>query len=348
MHSARSLFARLALACFLAFASAAFSQTSINDIHVAPHEKARSLSIVAEPTQTIARLEAGSLIRTSVDLVLVPVSITDNLNRPVIGLDQENFQLFENKKAQQIKNFSSEDSPVSVGIIVDTSGSMQDKLNWAHEAVLQFCDTSNPQDEFFLITFADEPQLTTDFTTHSDEIENGLLNVRSKGRTSLLDAIRMGLKRMHDARYARKALLILSDGGDNHSRNTVRSVKSAIKESDVAVYSVGIFDHYVSTMEEMMGPELLRSLSEMTGGTAYTLSQLNEMPGLTRMISTQLRHQYMLAYYPQATSHDGKWHRISVKLRLPKGLRYSFLHVGARPGYYDEGEEASLKEPGKP
>ncbi|HLV88121.1 MAG TPA: VWA domain-containing protein [Candidatus Sulfotelmatobacter sp.] len=334
----RKILVHVALGLF-AYASVALSQTSIDDVHVTPVEKtATRSSALAEP-QTIAKLESASIIRTSVNLVLVPVSITDDLNRPVIGLDQQNFQLFENKKPQEIKNFSSEDSPVSVGIILDTSGSMQQKLNWAREAVTQFCDAANAQDEFFLITFADVPQLATGFTTRTEEIENGLLTAQSKGRTSLLDAVEMGVREMREARYARKALLILSDGGDNHSRNTERTVKSAIKESDVLVYSVGIFDRYVATAEELLGPELLRTLSSLTGGTSYTLSQLNEMPTLTRMISTQLRYQYMLAYHPQATPHDGKWHKISVKLRLPQGLHASFLHIGARPGYYDGGGE---------
>jgi len=226
---------------------------------------------------------------------------------------------------------------VSIGILVDTSGSMSHKLERAREAVTQFCETANPKDEIFMITFADSPRLATDFTTRPERIENDLLTAQSKGQTSLLDAIYMGVRKMRQARYARRALLILSDGGDNHSRYTEHEVKAAIKEADVMIYAVGTYERYFSTQEELLGPELLRSMSELTGGQAFTLTDVNELPAVTRAIGTQLRHQYMLAYQPQAAPHDGKWRKINVKLRLPKNLHF-FFHVNARTGYYAGGE----------
>jgi Ca-activated chloride channel family protein len=264
---------------------------------------------------------------------MVPVTITDDFNRPVTGLDRDNFQVFENKKVQPIKNFSSEDSPVSIGIIVDVSGSMRDKLERARDAVRQFCDEANPQDEFFVITFSDVPNLATNFTDRPEEVQNALLTAQSKGRTSLLDAIYMGIRKMKDARYSRRALLILSDGGDNHSRYSERDVKNAVKESDVLIYAVGTYDRYVSTQEELLGPQLLQSVSDVTGGQAYTLTNEAELPAVARAIGTRLRHQYMLAYRPQTQSHDGKWHKIAVKLQLPKKWP-SLLRVTARTGYY--------------
>ena len=316
--------------------SGALAQTAIDDVHIMPREKPVSIATAAYAPDAGERLTAG-LIRTSVDLVLVPVSITDGSHRPVIGLDQDNFLLFEGKKPQEIKHFSNEDTPVSIGILVDTSGSMSYKLERAREAVRQFCETANPQDEFFMITFADSPRLATDFTTSPEEIENDLLTAQSKGQTSLLDAIYMGVRKMRQARYARRAMLILSDGGDNHSRYTAHDVKAAIKEADVMIYAVGTYERYVSTQEELLGPDLLRSLSELTGGQAFTLTNLKELPEVTRAIGAQLRHQYVLAYQPQSATHDGKWHKISVKLRLPKKLQY-LLHVDARAGYYAGGE----------
>lgn len=329
---ARSIVFGVSLSFFLGFIQPAFPQTSLDDIHVSPEQTA---SIRTYGTPAFA---GASLIRTSADLVLVPVSITDDYHHPVLGLDQDNFQVYENKKQQPIAHFSSEDSPVSIGIIVDTSGSMADKLDWAREAVVQFCEAANPQDEFFMITFADAPRLATDFTNRVEELENDLLTARSKGETSLLDAIYMGVGKLRSAHYARKALLILSDGGDNHSRYTEHDVKAAIKEADATIYAVGIFDHYFSTPEESLGPELLRSIAELTGGSAFTLSRLSDMPEVTRVIGTQLRHQYMLAYHPQTSPHDGKWHKISVKLRLPRPFHAAFFHVAARPGYYGGGE----------
>lgn len=308
--------------------SVAAAQTSIDDVHITPREKSVDVASAAYS----APYAGGSVIRSNVDLVLVPVTITDDLNRPVIGLNEHNFQLFENKHPQEIKNFSSEDTPVSIGILVDTSRSMSYKLDRAREAVRQFCEIANPEDEFFLITFANEPQLASDFTPHSENISNALLTARSNGQTSVLDAIYMGLQKMRSARYGRKALLILSDGGDNHSRYTEHDVKSAIRESDVTLYAIGTYEKWVSTQEEMLGPDLLRSLAQSTGGVAFALEDANQMPAVSRNIGDRLRHQYVLAYEPESRSHDGKWHKISVKLRLPK--RFAFLHVAARPGYY--------------
>ncbi|MGC1448597.1 MAG: VWA domain-containing protein [Candidatus Sulfotelmatobacter sp.] len=327
---------RTILSCVVVFASSgALAQTAIDNVHVTPLEKSKDVATAAYPA--VGNYRGGSVLRTNVNLVLVPVTITDNLRRPVAGLDQDNFQVFEGKKAQEIKNFSSEDTPVSVGILVDTSGSMSYKLDRAREAVLQFCEAANPQDEFFMITFADVPQLTTDFTTSAERVESDLLTARSKGRTSLLDAIYMGIQKMRGARYTRKALLILSDGGDNHSRYSEHDVKSAVKEADVTIYAVGTYERYVATEEELLGPELLRSVAGLTGGQAFTITNANEMAAVTRDIGSQLRHQYVLAYQPQLAPHDGKWHKISVKLRLPKKLNY-LLHIDARPGYYAGGE----------
>jgi Ca-activated chloride channel family protein len=321
-----------ALRCVVTSASIASAQIAIDNVHIVPR-----INTVDVASATYSAPYSGSgLIRTSSNLVLVPVTITDDRNRPVVGLDENNFQLFENKKPQEIKNFSTEDAPVSVGILVDTSGSMAAKLDRAREAVQQFCESSNPDDEFFLITFADQPRFATDFTTHSDELANNLLTANSKGRTSLLDAIYLGIHKMREARYARKALLIISDGGDNHSRYSERDIKSAVRESDVSIYAIGTYERWVSSQEELLGPELLRNIAEATGGFAFSLNAAGDMPAMTRNISSRLRHQYVLAYSPPAATHDGKWHKISVKLRLPK--KFAFLHVIARPGYY-AGEE---------
>jgi Ca-activated chloride channel family protein len=148
----------------------------------------------------------------------------------------------------------------------------------------------------------------------------------------LLDAIYMGLRKMREAKYSKKALLIISDGGDNHSRYSEREVKSAVKESDVMIYAIGTFDRYVPTEEEMLGPQLLSDITETTGGRAFILDNLIEMPALARRIGIELRTQYILGYHPEKPPHDGKWHKISVKLKLPKKLAY--LQARAKTGYY--------------
>src|SRR5215469_4501353 len=318
----------LAMSLFLVgFTATAGAQLSTDDVHLAVQPRGIELA-TASPGPKLA------VVRARADLVTVPVTITDQLNRPIIGLGENNFQLFENRKPQQIKNFSSEDAPISIGIILDTSRSMTNKLERAREAVQQFCDASNPADEFFLITFNDEPGLAADFTNRPEDLENALLAVRAKGRTSLLDAIYMGIRKMKSARYSRRALLIFSDGGDNRSRYNERDVERAIKEADVLIYSVGTFDRYAATQEELLGPELLKSVSDVTGGDSFTLTNVAELPEVTRSIGARLRHQYMLTYRPEETVRDGKWHKISVKLRLPR--KWSLLRVAARTGYYAE------------
>src|SRR6266851_511852 len=311
------------------------AQTGLNDVHIMPRDIGGA---VVSPGASL-QLVAGSylhVVKRDVNLVLVPVSVTDPRQRLVTGLNQQNFQVFEGKKPQEIKHFSSEDAPVSVGIILDSSGSMKDKMDRVREAVHQFCENANPQDEFFMITFADEPHLVSDFTSVPEEIEKELLFTQPRGRTALLDAVYMALGKMHEARYGKKALLIISDGGDNHSRYGEREVKAAAKESDVMIYAVGTFDRYVPTEEERLGPYLLSSIAEPTGGRAFTLQNPNDLPAVAHRIGTELRTQYVIGYRPQDAPRDGKWHKISVKLRLPRKL--AVLRVHAKTGYYAGGE----------
>jgi Ca-activated chloride channel family protein len=309
----------------------AFAQNSLESATVGmpPH-----LMAEAEP-QNAMMSGSGStrpVLTTSVDLVLVPVTVTDPMQRLVTGLGPDNFEVFENRKPQQIKHFSSEDVPVSLGVIVDTSGSMASKMDRVREAVKEFCDSANPQDEFFVITFSDEPHLVHNFTDSAQDIEGRLVFAVPKGRTALLDAIYMGVRKMQEAKYSKKALLILSDGGDNHSRYREQEVKSAVKESDVMFYAIGTFDRYVPTLEEMLGPELLSDLADTTGGRAFILDDIGQMPALARRIGMELRTQYILGYSPEKPPHDGKWHKISVKLKLPRKLDY--LRARAKQGYY--------------
>ena len=305
------------------------AQTSVEDVHVVPRQTKR----LSEDVQLAEN--SLPLIKTNVQLVLVPVSVTDSNERFVTGLSRDNFKIFDNNKLQEIQNFSTEDAPISLGIILDVSGSMGDKAERVRDAVTQFCEAANPEDEFFMIVFADEPRLAVDFTSNTNEIEKELLFVRPKGRTSLLDAIYMGIHRMEHAKYGKKALLIISDGGDNHSRYGENEIKSVAREADVMIYSIGVFDRYVPTQEEMMGPQLLSEIADSSGGRAYTIDNPNDMPAVARHIGTELRTQYVLAYRPQDPPHNGRWRRIRVKLLLPR--RFPFLRAHAKTGYYGSG-----------
>jgi Ca-activated chloride channel family protein len=182
------------------------------------------------------------------------------------------------------------------------------------------------------MAFSDQPRLASDFTTNPDDITKELVFTTPKGRTSLLDAIHMGLQKMKHARYGKRALLIISDGGDNHSRSGEKAVKAMARESDVMIYSIGIFDRYLPTPEEVRGPELLSELAEPTGGRAFTIDNPNSMAAVARHIGEELRTQYVLAYRPQEAPHNGKWRKIRVTLRLPN--HFPFLQAHARTGYY--------------
>lgn len=327
----RSIIHLLCIFCFLLpIAGGAFAQDAdVTDIHISPRIEAKP----EDPNAMTEQLGLRSpLIKSKVNLVLVPVTVTDPMNRLVTGLDKDNFQVFEGKEQQEVRNFSSEDAPVSLGVIFDMSGSMSSKIERAREAVIEFFKTANPQDEFFLITFADKPEEVSDFTQSVDDLQSKLVFTQPRGRTALLDAIYLGLSKMRQAKYPKKALLIISDGGDNHSRYTEGEIKSMVKEADVMIYSIGIYDHYFQTEEERLGPALLSDISDLSGGRAFTIDNPNDLADVATKIGIELRNQYVLGYRPKNPGHDGKWHKIRVKLLPPKGLPP--LHVYARTGYY--------------
>jgi len=297
-------------------------------VHIVPHAN----TLPSETRASESSPAPTNTFQVKVDLVLVPVAVTDSFGRPVTGLDKDNFEIYEGKEKQAIRTFSSEDSPVSIGIIFDTSGSMTDKLERAREAVTQVFDTANPQDEFFLITFADSPQLITDFTDSGEDLQNQLLSATPKGRTALLDAIYLGISRMRHAKYARKALLIISDGGDNHSRYREHEIRSLVREADTLVYAIGIYDHYFNTIEEQLGPALLSQISEETGGRMFSVDNPSDLADIATRIGVELRNQYVMGYRPASPKSDSKWHKIKVKLSLPKGLPRCEIH--AKQGYY--------------
>ncbi len=325
--------ARLFLAVLLVFgvcgAHPFFAQNLTEDVHIQPR--------VQPPAPKAPDLDPAFKTHTKpykvdVELVLVPVTITDPLNRLVTGLDRENFNLFEGKDRQEIKTFSSEDAPVSIGVIFDMSGSMSSKIERAREAVIEFFKTANPQDEFFMITFADKPDEIADFTSSVDDIQGRLIYTVPRGRTALLDAIYLGVTKMRQAKYPKKALLIISDGGDNHSRYTEGEIKSMVKEADVLIYAIGIYDHYFPTNEERLGPTLLSAVTELTGGRAFTIDNPNDLADVSTKIGIELRNQYVIGYRPKNPVRDGKWRKIRVKLLPPKGLPP--LRVYAKTGYY--------------
>jgi len=346
---ARFCSATLVLFCLaVALGTSALAQGDSPDVHVTPriqHDNkpdgpaattdAHEVIKEAKPyngTEDLSLKTHTKPFRKDVDLVLVPVSVTDPMNRLVTGLEKENFLLSDNGQPQEIKHFSSEDAPISLGVIFDVSGSMSNKIDKSRDAVVEFFRTANPQDEFFLITFSEKPELLADFTQSIEDIQSRLVYAQPKGRTALLDAIYLGMTRMRKARYEKKALLIISDGGDNHSRYTEGEIKSMVKEADVQIYGIGLYDRDFKTPEEREGPELLSQVTEVTGGRTFAIGSPNELADVATKIGIELRNQYVLGYRPTNPARDGKWRKIKVKLNPPKGLPP--LHVYAKTGYY--------------
>lgn len=274
-------------------------------------------------------------IQVNVNMVVVGITVTDPYDRIVTGLEKSNFQVSDEKVPQEIVTFSTEDAPISVGMVFDSSGSMSDKIENSKEAALQFFKTSNPEDEFMLIDFNERPDLISNFTSKFEKLQDRLLFIKSGGRTALLDAIYMGLNEMKQARSSRKALLVISDGGDNHSRYTENEIKRAVKESDAQIYAVAVLEPLASrgrTPEEASGPSLLADLSEISGGRMFSVESASELPDIAEKISIELRNEYLIGYKPSNLVRDGRWRRIKVKLDPPRGL--PALQVYARTGYY--------------
>jgi Ca-activated chloride channel family protein len=274
-------------------------------------------------------------LHLDVDLALVNVTVTDPYNRLVTGLDPDNFRVFEDNIEQEVVTFSAEDVPISIGVIFDLSGSMANKIGKAREAAIQFFKTANPQDEFFLVSFNERAELTSAFTNSVEDLQGRMMLTAPKGRTALLDAIYLGLSQMRGARNGKRALLILSDGGDNHSRYNESDIKRLVKEADTQLYAIGIFDplgYRNRTPEELNGPSLLSEVTEMTGGRVFAVENLNDLPDIASKIGMELRNQYVLGYRPSNKAHDARWRKIKIKLRAPKGLPP--LNVYSKTGYY--------------
>lgn len=284
------------------------------------------------PGQTIKQ---GQALHIDVNLALVNVTVTDPYSRIVTGLESDNFRIFEDNIEQEVVNFSSEDVPISIGVILDLSGSMANKLGKAKEAALQFFKTANPQDEFFLVGFNDRARLISPFTHNVEDLQSAILPASAKGKTALLDAIYLGLNQMRSASNGKRALLIISDGGDNSSRYTEKDIKRIVREADTQLYSIGIFDPFEyrsRTPEELNGPTLLSETTELTGGRAFSVGNIDELPDIAVKIGAELRNQYILGYRPSNKAHDARWRKIKIKLRIPKGLPP--LSVYTKTGYY--------------
>ena len=278
----------------------------------------------------------AATFRAYTDLVVIPVTVADTLNRFVLGLQKEDFHLFEDGVEQNVAHFSGEDAPLSVGVLFDESGSMNYKLRTSRDAVTQLLNTLTKEDEAFLVEFADLAKVSIGFTGHTEEIQDALKNAQAGGLTAMLDAIGSGLREMKKAKNSRRAIVIVSDGGDNRSHYSAAQIESLVREADVQIYAMGVFEPVFSlglTPEEISGPRLLSEIAAQTGGRAFAAAVPGDMPSVATRIAVELRNLYVLGYYPRNKARDGKYRKVEVKLSPPPALG-SLLKVHWRLGYY--------------
>jgi Ca-activated chloride channel homolog len=257
-------------------------------------------------------------IRANVKVVLIPVTVNDPLDRPLAGLRKDDFHLFEDNVEQKIVYLSAEDAPASVGLIFDASGSMRHKMETSVAAVEQFFQTALPGDEFLLVRFSDKPVLLTGFTDDVNEISGWLHSTQPGGWTALHDAIYLGIQKMKRAKNGRRALLVLSDGGDNNSRYSASELRELVREADVRIYSIGLLE----------GSHLLERISNETGGRMIRVRKLEDLPDAMEKLSRDLRSQYLLGYYSSNPLNDGRYRKVQVQVNQPEA------HASWRHGYY--------------
>lgn len=270
-------------------------------------------------------------IRLKSELVLLSISVTDQLGRFITGLKPDHFTVYEDNVPQQVKFFSTDDIPISVGLILDVSGSMKSKIARLREAVRRFIEWSNPQDEFFAIAFNKQVTLLADFTD-GEVLLTYLPFLRAQGRTALFDAVYEGVLKLRHARRGKRVLLVISDGQDNSSRYSYGALSRLLKESDVQIYTIGTPDPTLyNTYFEQQGIAILQQLSKLTGGRHFTVMGASLLEAVCGMIARELRQQYNIGYVSTNTSRDGKWRRIKIEVAREGNKKFK---VHARRGYY--------------
>lgn len=303
---------------------------SSDDVHVVPRERAEKNLPVKEKDPSGASAHAKP-IHVTVDLVEVPVVVTDAMNRSVTGLMKSNFALYENSKPQEIRYFMAEEAPISIAVLFDVSKSMADKIETERAALHQFFDNANPADEYYAVSFCDKPRLLDGPTQSIDEVEQKLMSIQPGGSTSMLDAVYMAESLLRSARYQRRAIVIFSDGGDNASRYTLHDIKKLVVESDVQIYAIGLFEtFFFNTIEERLGKRWLSEITDQTGGRTLAVENRSKVPEAAAAVSRELRTEYLLGYKP--TSFDGKWRKIKVRVISPTGDER--LQAYYKRGYY--------------
>src|SRR5436190_3085274 len=286
------------------------------------------------PSPTPVPDDVSKPVAIRTDLVTLTLTVTDAYGRYVSGLTKNAFVITDNNKEQDVTYFSDSDAPVSIGILFDVSGSMSgDKIKKAKTALQRFITSSHPSDEYFLIAFNNRAELLLDRTRDADAVLNKLSLVQPARNTALYDAVYLGLERVTRGSHQKRALLIITDGQDNSSRYNFAEVRRLMKESDVITYAVGIIDSGdAGSQVGMQGQAFLDELTSVTGGKSFYPTSDVELDEIFDRISIELRHQYSIGYTPKDFQPDGKWRKVKVKVKPPRGLPR--LSVRGREGYY--------------
>jgi Ca-activated chloride channel family protein len=290
------------------------------DVTIQPRERR------AEAKKTEAATTPN--LRADSNLVLVPLTVTDKLGRPVTGLEKENFRVFDNKVEQKITQLGMDDEPVAVGFIFDVSGSIGGALEQYRRATHEFFTSADDKDEFFLVEFQSSAKLVVPLTRQVNQIEYQIMMTKSAGMTSLYDAVYLAASEIRKSKLTKKALILVSDGGENNSRYTYTELKNALRETDALLYSIGPSpDHAWGDNDG----RLLKDISELTGGRLIEMDRM-DLTDLAQKIIVDLRNRYVIGYVPEDKTRDGKYHHIQVQIAPPKGLGKLTAHW--RTGYY--------------
>ena len=264
-------------------------------------------------------------LRMDVQMVQIPVTVTDLRGKPLMDLHKTDFRVFEDEVERPITAFFTSDTPISAGVVFDSSRSMKNRLKEARRAVDQFLATGSDGDEYFLIRFSDKAQLLSPFTLDASRISRELGAVEAGGWTALNDSIVLAAHESRKAHNQRRVLLVISDGGDNNSRYSVGEMISMLREADVRVYAISIYDKSA----------LLTRICEETGGRVIRVRKLSELPEAMEQLSIEMRSEYVVGYAPEKSNNDGRYHRVRVAVQPPAGM--ARVRTSWRRGYIAPG-----------
>ena len=275
----------------------------------------------------------GGKIRVDVNLVVLHTTVLDDRGKFVDGLTQENFRVFEDKVEQKLSIFKREDIPVSMGLVIDNSGSMRDKRPRVNEAALTLVQASNPQDEAFVVNFNDDfyLDLDKDFTNSVPELKEALERIDSRGSTALYDAIIGSLDHLKKGVKEKKVLLIVTDGEDNTSRNSLEKTVKEIQKTDTVIYTIGLLGQE-NKRSAKNAKKALTEIAQASGGLAFFPENVDDVHAICEQVAHDIRHQYTLAYYPSNTAKDGSFRAVRVDVIPPRG--HGKLVARTRNGYY--------------